>query len=91
MDIAALSALLPLLRQHGVTSFRDGDLAVTLGPEPVEFVAVEEAQGDAEDLDTPPGLLDPRKMLKAAVDRAAARALEEGRQSTWETTAGATK
>jgi hypothetical protein len=50
VDLDALDSLFSLLRSHGAVSFRQGDLEVVLGPEPV-FPDPLAAREDADELE----------------------------------------
>jgi hypothetical protein len=63
MELRQLKALLAALRREGVTSFRDGDLAMTFGPQLADV-----PEGDVDGADTalllPPGVPDPRAAIE---------------------------
>jgi len=62
MGIRQLTALLRLLQRHGVTSYQQGDLKLTLGAPPLLPGDLGETEG-AADLIVPEGVFDPRKEI----------------------------
>jgi hypothetical protein len=63
MGIRQLTALLRLLQRHGVTSYQQGDLKLTLGALPPTPGDLGETEG-AADLSVPEGVFDPRKAIQ---------------------------
>lgn len=63
MKPRSLAVLLRMLREAGVTSYRDADVQLSFG---VAWVPAEDGKQPADvdgDLELPPGLVDPRKTI----------------------------
>lgn len=60
MKSRELASLLRVLKQFGVTSYRAGDISVQFG-DLTQPPAV--AEKESEDLELPPGVIDPRAKL----------------------------
>jgi hypothetical protein len=61
MKSRELAALLRVLKQFGVTSYRAGDISVQFGDGALPMASAPEKE--PEDLELPPGVIDPRAKL----------------------------
>lgn len=75
MKTRELAALLRILKAHGVTSYRAGDVSVTFGDHSQAHQAPPaEDEADDHDQELPDGVIDPRKKLAEIYSKRGKRA-----------------